>query len=124
MNPRDTQEQIGLFRDFPYAKAPNASEIETIRAEAMQARDAAIAAGLRKVFAGVGHAFAALGAAVVTWPQRRATYESLRSLTDRELADIGLTRGEISKVFEPEFRAPAKPANRNVRALPSRAQIA
>jgi uncharacterized protein YjiS (DUF1127 family) len=36
--------------------------------------------------------------------ERRRAYEQLRALTDRELADIGLARGDIGRVFEPEFR--------------------
>ena len=60
--------------------------IDAMLAEAYQARDAAIVSGLRR-------AFSALWQAVTTWPSRRAAYEQLRGLTDRELADIGLTRG-------------------------------
>ncbi len=115
MNPRDTQEQIGLFRDLP--PAVSAAQIAAIRAEAIHARDAAIAAGVKRAFVALGRTLAALGSAIVTWPERRATYESLRSLTDRELADIGLTRGDIARVFEPEFRAPRRAASTN--ALPS-----
>ena len=46
------------------------------------------------------------------WPERRRTYENLRALTDRELADIGLTRSDIFRVFEPDFSAnQPRPAN-------------
>jgi uncharacterized protein YjiS (DUF1127 family) len=79
-------------------------DIQAIRLAAIRARDEAIAAGLRRFFSGIGRTIAAVATAVVTWPDRRRTYENLRRLTDRELADIGLTRGEISRVFEPEFR--------------------
>lgn len=111
MNPRTTQEQIGLF---PVAtQAPQAAEIDAIVAQAMCARDAALAAALRRGFGRIGQALAAVGAALLTWPTRRATYEKLRRLTDRELADIGLTRGDVFRVFEPDFRLPANPANAN-----------
>jgi uncharacterized protein YjiS (DUF1127 family) len=35
--------------------------------------------------------------------ERCRVYEHLRALTDRELADIGLARGDIGRVLEPEF---------------------
>jgi uncharacterized protein YjiS (DUF1127 family) len=37
--------------------------------------------------------------------QRRAVLEELGRLTDYELKDIGLTRGELRHVFDPEFAA-------------------
>jgi uncharacterized protein YjiS (DUF1127 family) len=36
---------------------------------------------------------------VVTWPRRQAVLDELSRLTDRELNDIGLNRGEIRAVF-------------------------
>ena len=36
--------------------------------------------------------------AVSEWAQRRREAAELNALTDRELADIGLTRGEIGRV--------------------------
>ncbi|MGG5808846.1 DUF1127 domain-containing protein [Falsiroseomonas sp. CW058] len=111
MDPRRNQEQIGLFTSFNPAAT---SEIDAIRAAAVRARDEALAKALRSAFTRIGQALGSVGQALLNWPERRRTYESLRSLTDRELADIGLTRGDIARVFEPEFRAPAKtPANAN-----------
>lgn len=37
--------------------------------------------------------------------ERRAVVEELSSLSDHELADIGLTRGDIPNVFDPAFAA-------------------
>lgn len=65
-----------------------AERIETILAEARQARDVALAARISGFF----HALRAGLTAIRT---RRETIEQLRILTDRELADIGLTRGTI-----------------------------
>lgn len=112
MNPRTTQEQIGLF-PASTAQTASAVEIDAIVAQAVRARDAAFAASLRRVFSGIGQALGAVGAALASWPTRRATYEKLRRLNDRELADIGLTRGDVARVFEPDFRMPAVPANAN-----------
>lgn len=45
--------------------------------------------------------------AVVAWFQaaqrRRAVIDELSMLTDHELTDIGLTRGDIQNVFDPVF---------------------
>ena len=36
-------------------------------------------------------------------PRRRAVLDELSLLTDRELADLGLNRGELGRVFDPAF---------------------
>ena len=41
--------------------------------------------------------------ALIAMPRRRAVLDELASLSDRELADIGLNRGELSRVFDPQF---------------------
>ena len=41
--------------------------------------------------------------ALIAMPRRRAVLDELASLSDRELADIGLNRGELSRVFDPHF---------------------
>ena len=42
---------------------------------------------------------------IAALPRRRAVIDELGMLTDRELADIGLTRSELSRVFDPRFVA-------------------
>jgi len=42
--------------------------------------------------------------AVLHYGERRRAYEQLRALTDRELSDIGIARGDIGRVFDPDFR--------------------
>jgi uncharacterized protein YjiS (DUF1127 family) len=116
MNPRHTQEQIGLF---PVAAAPSAAQVDALRAEAAAARDAALAGLVRRTFTGIGRFLATLGTTLLEFPERRATFERLRSLSDRELADIGLSRSDLARVFDPDFQVPARPANANVRPLPS-----
>ena len=63
--------------------------IEAIRQEAMQERDAKIGQWFRNMFR-----------AIAEYPRRRRVMDELSMLTDRELADIGLTRGDISRVFD------------------------
>lgn len=41
--------------------------------------------------------------AVVAWNDSRVTRKALSSLTDRELEDIGLVRGDIDAVAQTEF---------------------
>ena len=38
-------------------------------------------------------------------PRRRAVLDELARLSDHELADIGLTRGDLPRVFDPAFTA-------------------
>ncbi|UPY38085.1 DUF1127 domain-containing protein [Sediminicoccus sp. KRV36] len=65
-----------------------AERIETILAEARQARDAALAERIKGFFQTLRGALTAIRT-------RRETIEQLRGLSDRELADIGITRGGI-----------------------------
>ena len=50
------------------------------------------------------HLFARIGAAfrwIAELPRRRAVMDELASLSEHELADIGLTRSDLPHVFEP-----------------------
>jgi len=53
--------------------------------------------------------FASRFAAMLQWvaemPRRRAVIDELSALSDHELADIGLTRGDVGRVFDPAFAA-------------------
>ena len=49
--------------------------------------------------------FGALLRWVAELPKRRAVLDELGSLSDHELADIGLTRADLPRVFDPEFAA-------------------
>jgi len=40
---------------------------------------------------------------VAAWRERRAVIDWLAGMPDRELADIGLDRAQIHKVFDPAF---------------------
>jgi uncharacterized protein YjiS (DUF1127 family) len=63
--------------------------IEAIRQEAIQDRDAKLGQWFRNIFR-----------AVAEYPARRRVMHELSMLTDRELADIGLSRGDVRRVFD------------------------
>jgi uncharacterized protein YjiS (DUF1127 family) len=44
------------------------------------------------------HVFASIASVFTTWNNARQTHNSLSRLTDRELDDIGLCRGDIDTV--------------------------
>lgn len=51
------------------------------------------------VFGGVsGLSFTSLWASITAWNDRRSTRNELMKLSDRELDDIGLSRGDIDDV--------------------------
>lgn len=50
------------------------------------------------LFGRIGAAFTAISGAVATWNDARATRNALEGLSDRELDDIGLVRGDIDLV--------------------------
>jgi uncharacterized protein YjiS (DUF1127 family) len=104
MHTRNTKAEFDLYI------APTSrrlSEIETLRLAAIAERDAAVAGGLRRGVGAIGQALKAAFAAIAEWPRRRAVYDQLHSLSDRELADIGLTRGDISHVFDGGIATPS-----------------
>jgi uncharacterized protein YjiS (DUF1127 family) len=46
-----------------------------------------------------------LRARIAAFFKRQATLNELRQMTDRELSDIGLHRGDLHHVFDPAFAA-------------------
>lgn len=56
--------------------------------------------GSAPVAARVGGFFFSLFGAVVAWNDARVTRNSLNGLSDRELEDIGLVRGDIDAVAQ------------------------
>lgn len=53
----------------------------------------------------IGRGLAAIAAGIREHVRREQVKSELSRLTDRELADIGLTRTEIGRIFTPEFAA-------------------
>lgn len=93
---------------------PLAPSAEHDRAVALrQAAAEAYQAGLRR---GATRLLARLGDALFGWIERARIRAELDSLTDRDLADIGLTRGDIGRVLGAEEPEPeAMPARRPAR---------
>ena len=54
---------------------------------------------------GVRQWFERRASAFAEWRRRQETLREMEMLTDRELADIGLTRSDLPRVFDPAFAA-------------------
>jgi uncharacterized protein YjiS (DUF1127 family) len=53
----------------------------------------------------IGQWLASAVASFAEWRRRHAVMHEMEMLTERELADIGLTRADLPRVFEPAFAA-------------------
>ncbi len=53
----------------------------------------------------IGEGLSYLAQSVKAWASREATLAELALMSDRELADIGLSRGDLPRVFDPAFVA-------------------
>ena len=91
------------FANLETSLSARAATIEAIHREAAAARAAARKQAFRHAFKMIGAGIGAVLTAIATWPTRRDTYRALDQLSDKQLADIGLDRGDISRVFEPGF---------------------
>jgi uncharacterized protein YjiS (DUF1127 family) len=114
MDPRITKEETALLMNLSLSR--RAERVEEIRFAAMRARDEAIGRAIRDAVVGFLRAVRSIASFIITYPERRATFEHLNALSDRELADIGLTRGDLARVFDTDFakarEVAAKPASR------------
>lgn len=52
---------------------------------------------------GIMARLASVGQWIAEAPRRRAVLDELSALSDHELADIGLARNDLSRVFDPAF---------------------
>ncbi len=91
------------------ASSANAAAVELVRQDAIRERDAKVSQWFRNVFR-----------AIAAYPQRRRAMDELSMLTDRELADIGLNRSDISRVFD----MPAERASATIHTLPMAGKVA
>jgi uncharacterized protein YjiS (DUF1127 family) len=107
MNPGIAKEEIALLfpNSLTFDRFARQGGDQSARVAAEQERREAPHRGL----------LASLSAAVawvVELPRRHAVLNELSALSDRELADIGLSRDQLGRVFEPEFAA-ARSAGRS-----------
>lgn len=87
MDARMTKVEAALL--LPLPRNLVIEQIEAVRQAASRANQAALM-----------HGFARLADAVLGWPARLRLRTELAALSTRELADIGLTRGDIERVVE------------------------
>lgn len=109
MDTRITKAEAALLLPAATLTSARFAEIEALRLNAVAARDAALVAGLLGALRATGRFMASLGRSVLAFPARIETYKALSNLSDRQLRDIGMTRFDIGRVFDPGF-AP-RPAN-------------
>jgi len=103
---------------LPLNRTHAQEEAEALRLAAVRARDEATACFVRGIVSGVWNGIKAL----LAMPRRIAVFDELSALTDRELADIGLTRADIRRVFDTGFVARAEPVYHEMPA-PAAAQV-
>ncbi|MCS6922290.1 MAG: DUF1127 domain-containing protein [Elioraea sp.] len=126
MDARTPREEVDLFPTLTPSR--RAMAIEEIRLAAIRARDEAIGRAIAAAARWLWNALRGAVTFLATYPRRRALYDQLSAMSDRELRDIGLTRGDLARVFDPDFAPPQlgtatgermatpEPANNNVAA--------
>jgi uncharacterized protein YjiS (DUF1127 family) len=86
MSARITKAEVAFL--MPPPRSPTAEKIDALREAAARAQAAALKASVHGFFNW-------LGEKLLGWPARARAIAELRGLSDRDLADLGLTRGEI-----------------------------
>lgn len=82
----------------PSGAAGVAGRIGDVFVAGFGAKSTALDAPAAELAARIGGAVAAVYSAISDWNEARLTRKSLEALTDRELDDIGLTRGDIDSI--------------------------
>jgi len=57
----------------------------------------------RGVLGQIGSGLAFVVQNVKTWANKQATLSEMHTMSDRELSDIGLNRGDLPRVFDADF---------------------
>jgi uncharacterized protein YjiS (DUF1127 family) len=101
MDARITKEETALLLNL--APSRTAREVEAIRLAAIRARDEAIGRALAGAVTALWRGLRAAVLFIVRYPERRAAFDQLNAMSDRELADIGLERADLARVFDEDF---------------------
>ena len=91
MDARMTKAEAALL--LPLPRNPAAEQIASLREAAGRANQAALLHGLARI-----------ADAIFGWPARARLRAELASLSERELTDIGLTRGDLDSVVRGELK--------------------
>lgn len=103
MDARISPQDAALLQHLSPATAVR--EADQLRLAAIRSRDEVIGNAVKAAF---GKLFSGIGAVlrfVVQYPERARVLRQLHGLSDRELADIGLERGDLGRVFDEDFAA-------------------
>jgi uncharacterized protein YjiS (DUF1127 family) len=122
MDARITKEETALLLNLAPSRA--AREVEAIRLAAIRARDEAIGQAISRAVASLYRGIRAAVLFIVDYPHRRAVFEQLQAMSDRELADIGLERADLARVFDDDFATTRTVARRAAGTSPARAASA
>jgi uncharacterized protein YjiS (DUF1127 family) len=98
MNARIAKDEVSIL--FP-TNASYANPAADAERQVSQAHEAEV----NRKFAGFGRAVIRAVTWVAELPRRRAVLGELQMMSNRELADIGLTRAELPHIFDAEFVA-------------------
>jgi uncharacterized protein YjiS (DUF1127 family) len=103
MDARISPQDTVLLHQFSPTTAVR--EADQVRLAAIRMRDEVIGNTIKAAF---GKVFGTIGAVlrfVAQYPERARVLRQLHGLSDRELADIGLERGDLGRVFDADFAA-------------------
>ena len=96
------------------ARGPDVEQAEGRFLAALRARDAVLA---------LGHLLARAAAPLAGWSARRKATAELNALSDRDLADMGLTRGDIAYVASGAAARARAEAAAPARSSPGRLKV-
>jgi len=57
----------------------------------------------RGLFRQIGDGLAFVAQGIKSWANRQSTLAEMETMSDRELSDIGLSRGDLPRVFDANF---------------------
>jgi len=110
MTPRWTRMKDGLrHMSAPLAKTDFVFKLATSQSYIDDDYDpapfAAAQPAPRGLLRQIGEGLALFSRSIRNWAARQATLSEMGMMSDRELADIGLCRGDVPRVFDSEFAA-------------------